>query len=201
VAKKFSFRYRPLAIQVSEGREETLVEDIAEIGPTLFHEIAQIASELEKTLVGRYQLSRRALGTFRRIREKLNVLSFIEPRAIPILDRIDGFLDRVPSSGPINGSLFNEGYGLWSLLCDEHRLLAHANSLIFANAIDPAEDDAALDDELGAILVPEIDPASEQTETDNEWLAPMIPVDQKIRVSQPITAQLSTDELFGDNWF
>ncbi len=70
-------------------------------------------------------MTQRALGTFRRIQEKLAVLSFVDPRIQPILALVEGFLSRVPRRGPISGALFQEGFGLWLLLCDEARLARH----------------------------------------------------------------------------
>lgn len=129
VGTRFAFRFRPLVIQAAPGQDARLAEDVAEIGHTLFHEIAQIAVSLEKSLVGQNSLSQRALGTFRRIQDKLGVLSFIDPRIPPILALVEDFLQRVPRQGPITGALFQEGFGLWSLLCDERRLAQHGAGL------------------------------------------------------------------------
>ncbi|NCU21316.1 DUF3150 domain-containing protein, partial [Candidatus Falkowbacteria bacterium] len=73
VATRFAFRYRPLVIRPAEAHPGTLAEDAAELGGTIFHEVTQIARDLEKSLIGQTQLSQRALGTFRRVRDKLAV--------------------------------------------------------------------------------------------------------------------------------
>ncbi|EGV29631.1 hypothetical protein ThidrDRAFT_3223 [Thiorhodococcus drewsii AZ1] len=149
IGTRFSFRYRPLVIQPADGHRETLTEDVAEIGHTIFHEVAQIAVSLEKSLVGKDSLTQRALGTFRRIQEKLAVLSFIDPRIQPILELVEGFLSRVPRRGPISGALFQEGFGLWLLLCDEERLTRHGAGRL-AGDVDPDSDPPERDSDVDA---------------------------------------------------
>jgi len=136
VATRFAFRYRPLIIRPAEAHPGTLAEDAAELGGSIFHEIAQIARDLEKSLVGQTQMSQRALGTFRRVRDKLTVLSFVDPRIPPMLEPLEGFLRRVPRSGPITGALFREGFGLWLLLRDEDRLARHGAGILAGEAED-----------------------------------------------------------------
>lgn len=147
VATRFAFRYRPLVIRPVDAHPGTLAEDTAEVGGTIFHEIAQIARDLEKSLVGQTQMSQRALGTFRRVRDKLAVLSFVDPRIPPVLAPLEGYLRRVPRSGPITGALFREGFGLWLLLRDEDRLARHGAGILAGEAGDlpsePAEEGAS----------------------------------------------------------
>ncbi|EGV28136.1 hypothetical protein ThidrDRAFT_4037 [Thiorhodococcus drewsii AZ1] len=140
VAGRFAFRYRPLVIRPAEDHPGTLAEDAAEIGGSIFHEIAQIARDLEKSLVGQTQMSQRALGTLRRVRDKLAVLSFVDPRIPPVLEPLEDFLHRVPRSGPITGELFREGFGLWLLLSDEDRLARHGAGILAGEAEDSSAD-------------------------------------------------------------
>lgn len=139
VATRFAFRYRPLVIRPAEAHPGTLAEDAAELGGTIFHEVTQIARDLEKSLIGQRQLSQRALGTFRRVRDKLAVLSFVDPRIPPVLEPLEGFLQRAPRSGPVSGELFREGFGLWLLLRDEARLARHGAGLLAGTVAEPPE--------------------------------------------------------------
>ncbi|NEX19856.1 DUF3150 domain-containing protein [Thiorhodococcus mannitoliphagus] len=162
VATRFAFRYRPLVIRPADDHPGTLAEDAAELGGSIFHEIAQIARDLEKSLVGQTQMSQRALGTFRRVRDKLAVLSFVDPRIPPVLEPLEGFLRRVPRSGPITGALFREGFGLWLLLRDEDRLARHGAGILAGEAGDlPAEpaDVEPVEQGSPAANVPEADEA------------------------------------------
>lgn len=158
IGTKFSFRYRPLVIEPATGQDQTLAADVIEIGDTLFHEVAQIASALEKSLIGKSAMTQRSLGTFRRIQQKLAVLSFLDPRIQPILDQVEAFLYRVPSTGLIAGALFQEGFGLWMLLRDETRLARHGAGIIADENADDltfAEDEK--DDLDGVVTLPETD--------------------------------------------
>ena len=151
VATRFAFRYRPLVIRPADDHPGTLAEDTAEVGGTIFHEIAQIARDLEKSLVGQTQMSQRALGTFRRVRDKLAVLSFVDPRIPPVLEPLEGYLRRVPCSGSITGDLFREGFGLWLLLRDEDRLARHGAGILAGEAGElPTEPLKTASEEEGA---------------------------------------------------
>ncbi|MBK1720113.1 DUF3150 domain-containing protein [Thiocystis violacea] len=147
VGTKFSFRYRPLLIRPAPGQHQAWEDDVAEIGGTLFHEVAQIAVSLERSVVGKDAMTQRALGTFRRIQQKLAVLSFVDPRIQPILDPLEGFLARVPKTGLIAGALFQEGFGLWLLLCDEQRMANHGAGILAGETEEESED---IDAEIAA---------------------------------------------------
>ena len=103
----------------------TLDEEVNRLGDGIFAEVEQMARELEDSFLGKEALHRRALGTFRRIREKLACLSFVDLRIQPVVDTIDAWFGRVPSRGPIMGPLFNEGHGLALLLGDAQRMARH----------------------------------------------------------------------------
>ena len=168
IGTRFSFRYRPLVIQPAEGHWEILAEDVAEIGHTLFHEVAQIAVSLEKSLVGKDSMTQRALGIFRRIQEKLAVLAFVDARIGPILALVEDFLSRVPRRGPISGALFQEGFGLWLLLCDEARLARHGAGRLAGDVepegetsdVDPGEDLGTVEPAAIPLQVTSDDPAA-----------------------------------------
>ena len=61
------------------------------------------------------------MSTFRRIREKLGCLAFVDYRVQPVLDSLTDWLARVPAKGPVSGALFNEGFGLMLLVSDPQR--------------------------------------------------------------------------------
>lgn len=176
VATRFAFRYRPLVIRPADDHPGTLAEDAAELGGTIFHEVAQIARDLEKSLIGQTQLSQRALGTFRRVRDKLAVLSFVDPRIPPVLEPLEGFLRRVPCSGSITGALFHEGFGLWLLLRDEDRLARHGAGLLAGatgdHLTEPADVESAAEGE--APPTPEEIDTMELDVFDTEALEPAI---------------------------
>ena len=111
------------------------------LGDTLFGEVARIARELDQSFVGKDALSQRALSTFRRIREKLGCLAFVDYRVQPVLDSLTDWLGRVPAKGPISGALFNEGFGLMLLVSDPQKMSDHGAGILALKDLipEPAE--------------------------------------------------------------
>ncbi len=87
--------------------------------------MAQIARDLDEAFLGKDVLRRSALSTYRRVREKLACLSFVDQRIAPIVDTIDDWFRRLPDKGPIAGGIFNEGWGLATILGDPDKLARH----------------------------------------------------------------------------
>jgi hypothetical protein len=124
VGGRLRFGYQLIQIAPAD-KSGTLVEEVKGLGDGVFAEVAQVARELDESFLGKEVLHRRALGTFRIIREKLDCLSFIDPRIQPIVDTIDDWFRRLPVKGPITGGIFNEGWSLASLLGDPDKLARH----------------------------------------------------------------------------
>jgi hypothetical protein len=118
------FGYQLLQVGPAE-RSGTFEAEVLGLGDGIFAEVGQMARELDASFEGKDRLHRRALGTFRRIREKLACLSFVDPRIQPVVDSLDDWLARLPEDGPIAGALFNEGMGLALLLGDAERMSRH----------------------------------------------------------------------------
>jgi hypothetical protein len=72
--------YRVAPVEQSGSLEQA----VTGLGDTLFSEIAQMARTLDQSFIGKEALSRRALSTFRRIREKLGCLAFVDYRVEPV---------------------------------------------------------------------------------------------------------------------
>jgi len=87
--------------------------------------------------VGKDSLSQRALSTFRRIREKLGCLAFVDYRVQPVLDSLEDWLARVPTTGPVTGALFNEGFGLMLLVSDPQRMSDHGAGILALQELIP----------------------------------------------------------------
>ncbi|MCG5547519.1 DUF3150 domain-containing protein [Halorhodospira halochloris] len=131
VAARLRFGYQLVEIKpaIVPG---TLDEEVAELGDGVFGEVEQMARDLTDSFEGKDKLNRRALGTFRKIRNKLACLSFIDRRIEPVLGSVDQWLHRLPATAPIQGSLFNEGMGLALLLSDAERMARHGAGQIDA---------------------------------------------------------------------
>ncbi len=146
---RFGFQLVQIAPADQPG---TLEQEVNGLGDGIFAEVEQMARELDESFEGKEKLHRRALGTFRRIREKLACLSFIDQRIAPVVDTIDDWFARVPTDGPIEGPIFNEGMGLALLLGDSKRMARHGAG---QRAMQTGETVPEHDDETGAVTMDE----------------------------------------------
>jgi hypothetical protein len=146
VESRLGFGYQLYRIAPAESAGD-LAEQVEGLGDTLFGEVAQIARELDKSFVGKDALSQRALSTFRRIREKLGCLTFVDYRVQPVLDSLEDWLARVPGKGPVTGALFNEGFGLMLLVSDPQRMSDHGAGILALQDLIPVHEDPPEDEE------------------------------------------------------
>jgi hypothetical protein len=135
------FRFRVQALRIESSTvvgADTLADDLNDVGATIFSEVEQLARGLERAFVGQAALSRRALGTFRRVHEKLDALSFVDGRIDPVVQTIGQWLGRLPDSGPIAGQAFLEGWALMRLVSDAETMARHGAGLLALEALMPA---------------------------------------------------------------
>lgn len=137
----------------------------------LFHEIAQEASQLiDRSFVGKDTVTSRSLNAFRRMRDKLDSLGFLDHRCMPVVDKIDSVLDALPKQGPYNGVAFNSLFTLGLLLSDPDKIKRHGSGLLQMESISisdaPAtiEDDEELDSDPVLSVVIDADPQADATE-------------------------------------
>ena len=160
VGGRLRFGFQLVEIKPAE-QAGTLVEEVQQLGNGIFSEIEQMARDLEGSFEGKDKLHRRALGTFNRIRDKLACLSFIDPRIQPVVDSIDDWLGRLPSTSPIEGAIFNEGMGLALLLSDAERMARHGAGQLEVQTETEPDQFADLDAEFESLF-----------ETDTEEVTP-----------------------------
>lgn len=136
VAAGLSFDYVVFKVSHPESTDaggkvdEALDRKVGSLGETLFREIAQEASELvESSLLGRQQVTRKALSPLKRIRDKLDGLAFLDHRVQPVVETIDGLLARTPKSGPIEGQFLSELVATALLLSDPEKTKRHGEGL------------------------------------------------------------------------
>ncbi len=92
-----------------------LTEALAGLGGQVFHEVAQLARDtLEKSFRGKAEVTRRALGPFKAIRDKLDGLSFVDGRFRAVVREIDRVLASIAPRRPIVGWVLE---GLRQFLC------------------------------------------------------------------------------------
>ncbi|MCF7985380.1 MAG: DUF3150 domain-containing protein [Thiohalocapsa sp.] len=183
-AVRGQFRFRVQALRIETAPmigADTLAEDLAEVGDGIFAGAGRLARGLEGAFLGKDALSRRALGTFRRIYEKLDALSFVDDRIDPVVRSIRAWLERVPKAGPIGGGLFLEGWALMRLVGDADAMARHGEGLLQL-----------------AELIPETgDGADQAASTESEESASETAADEPpgADVPEPVTA---FDDLFAD---
>lgn len=131
VERKLVFDY--IVFRVSKpqgGLGNSLNRHTLSLSDQLFKEIAQDAKELiDRSFVGKDTVTARVLNAFRRMRDKLNSLGFLDYRCFPIVDEIDRILGSIPKSGPYNGSSYHALFALGLLLSDPDKVKAHGSGL------------------------------------------------------------------------
>ena len=147
----------------------------------LFHEIAQDASQLiDRSFVGKDTVSGRSLNAFRRMRDKLDSLGFLDHRCMPVVDKIGQVLDALPQQGPYNGVAFSSLFSLGMLLSDPDKIKRHGSGLLQLSSLTPVDeeiDDVADDPIVSAasetaqpmiksIVVSEVDESSKDEESE-----------------------------------
>jgi len=135
----------------------------------LFHEIAQEANQLiDRSFVGKDTVTGRSLNAFRRMRDKLDSLGFLDHRCMPVVDRIDVVLDALPKQGPYNGVAFNSLFTLGLLLSDPDKIKRHGSGLLQMESISVSDAVAAVETDEEDFDSEMIDSSSAVTVVDEE---------------------------------
>lgn len=170
VASKLRFDYIVFRVTKPDPeQEESLERRALSMSEQLFKEIAQDASQIiDRSFVGKETVTGRVLNSFRRMRDKLDSLGFLDFRCMPVVDEIDFVLGSLPQSGPYNGIVFHNLFRLGLLLSDPEKIKRHGSGLLQPVVdldIDPEDD--GLDDQV----IPEPDSKL----TDENFIQPSLP--------------------------
>ncbi|MBS3963765.1 MAG: DUF3150 domain-containing protein [Methylomonas sp.] len=173
VAAKLRFDYvvfrvtspEPVSVvpgEVSPAAVDSLNRRANSMSEQLFHEIAQEASQLiDRSFVGKDTVTGRSLNAFRRMRDKLDSLGFLDHRCMPVVDKIDTVLSAIPKNGPYNGVAFNSLFSLGLLLSDPDKIKRHGSGLLQASLAPMAdeidEDDLVIDSSQSQAVQPAIE--------------------------------------------
>jgi hypothetical protein len=142
--------------QHAKQADEALVRRANSMSDQLFHEIAQEANQLvERSFVGKDTVTGRALNTFRRMRDKLDSLGFLDHRCMPVVDEIDTVLGALPANGPYNGVAFHSLFRLGLLLSDPDKIKRHGSGLLQVPGIFPEEEEADDDVVVNEQVIPD----------------------------------------------
>lgn len=134
----------PLEGESSPEITESLSRKVESMSDNLFREVAQDANDLvEHSLLGRQSVTRKALSPFKRIRDKLDGLAFLDHRVSPVVQTIDALLSRVPKVGALDGAYLQEVFAFALLLSDPERIKRHGEGLTH-EAVLPSVTDSRL---------------------------------------------------------
>ncbi|WKJ90165.1 DUF3150 domain-containing protein [Methylomonas montana] len=139
VATRLTFDYLVVSValpdQLPKQEVERLESKIGSLSEQMFHEIAADANLLvEHSLLGKEQVTRNALRPIKRIRDKLDGLSFLDHRVAPVVATIDDLLGKIPNRGSIEGSLLQEILATAMLLADPDKTRRHGEGLLAGQA-------------------------------------------------------------------
>jgi hypothetical protein len=147
-----AFRVAP--VSGSEDQEDSLIQKTSGLADRLFFEVAtQAEKTLEESFKGKATVTRRAIRPLIAIREKLDGLSFLDARVTPVMTWIEELLDKLPKSGPIEGSALMGIESALVTLSSPDRIKALGESRLFGESAteesvqdsDFADDEEAID--------------------------------------------------------
>lgn len=135
VRTRISFGYQMFQVTgVGNSTTDTnsgLEQAAGGLASQLFNEIAKEAQAVwENSMVGRTEANRRILRPLRAMQEKMDSLSFLDPRVAPVVDRIKQGIDSLPKTGPIAGNDLNIIGGLLFFLSDPDRMKKHGEAVL-----------------------------------------------------------------------
>jgi hypothetical protein len=136
VANRLSFQWQVFKVQNPDPRSDSklsrgLNKQVEGLADALFCDLAKSADEAwKKSYLNKTELTRRALSPLRNMLQKLDDMSFVEPRVTPVSSLIRVALDKLPKRGAIIGPDLLMLKGLVSLLTDTKNLLRYSNDII-----------------------------------------------------------------------
>jgi Protein of unknown function (DUF3150) len=141
VAHQLGFDFVVFRLKTPEGNASTLERKLRGLSETLLSEVAQEArTYVHSSLVGRTEVTRRALTPLKRIRDKLQGLSFLDPVIQEWIDPINEVLDRIPSKGEIRGGILREIEAVVMRLAGETPPIEEVELPVIQTVADPWSD-------------------------------------------------------------
>jgi len=166
VAGRLSFDFQIFHIQEAAEDKGGVDRVTKGLGGQLLKEIAQDARVLlERSYLGRDKVTQKAINPIRKLRTKIEGLSFVSPVASPLIARIDATLSTLPKQGPVEGSQVNALIGLLFLMSSEDMMVEHAKKVL---AVQPDEDELIILDAPAVVAEEEYATPSFTDETANK---------------------------------
>lgn len=144
VEAAIGFAWQAIHVKTPKGKAAKILsrginKEVNGLSDQLFKEISLSAMDmLDKTLVGKNQVTQKSLGRIHQLRQKLFDLSFLNATVKPLVHSIDYILTLMPPSGIIEGESFNALYQLVELLSDPDRAIQHGIEINEGKSVEDA---------------------------------------------------------------
>lgn len=175
----------------------SLDREVARMGNQLLAEVAQEANELyEKSVASRTEksLSRRIAGPLKRMRDKLDGLSFLDGAVAPMVAGIDELIASFPEKGNIENGVYHEVVAKILILSDPDKIRSYAASRPATGGIG----DLFASVEDGDIVDPDADFPEEEDVDEPEAVVHATPVRLEATMAEGLSDLSIFDGLFGD---
>lgn len=100
--------------------------------PTLLQETADRADELLTEFKGKVSTTQRAVTAVRKLVDKLGTFSFLDQRVRPMVDVLEGQLNVLPKTGPLNANATTMLFWVVRQLADPQAMLDHGEGQVTA---------------------------------------------------------------------
>lgn len=136
VRSRLDFRWQAYRVETPKGvtpggLNDSLHDNITNLGSTLFDEVAKAASETwQRCYAGKTEITRKALSPLKSIYDKLMGLIFMEPRVAPVAELISTAFSSIPRRGTLTGGTLVMLQGLVCLLQNPQALLEHGQKIL-----------------------------------------------------------------------
>ncbi|MDN0082504.1 DUF3150 domain-containing protein [Crenobacter sp. SG2305] len=186
VENRIGFDFQAFEVKTSGISTAGLDRAVGGLAGQLYHEISTEAfNYYEVSLLGKPYGTQKTLRPLRSIRSKLEGLSFLDGKVMPIIDMIDHVLNSLPDIGRIEGTDMMKLCGIVHILSDKDRLLNYSERLL--SGATPAE-----------LLDPEDEVVDAIDQAEVQEVAAVVPFDSGITSMTTTTGTGNTlDILFG----
>lgn len=167
---RYNYRYSILQIQAPSARPDANNAMIGGLRGQLWNELSTIARHALEHLQGKAKVSQKGKSPIRRIAEKAQAVSFIDPRATSLAGYLDAVHDQLPKTGPIEGHALDTIRVLMHDLSQESRAIELAEKFGGPVVVDEDVDDVDADNDEAESLVDGICPEdSAESEVVRYW--------------------------------
>lgn len=190
VTKKLDFDYRVFCVSEhvpddhsnQSAINDGLTSHVGSLSDTIFKEVAQEAnSTWDKSFRGKDILTRNIFRPIKTLRDKLDGLSFVDPRIAPIVAKIDDCLISMPKAGPIQGTDFTALEALIFTMANSDKMKQHGQAVI--DATNGVTDDAVIhvsSETTTFDVIAEVDDAPENDDEEVAISQPVMPAEKKV---------------------